>query len=76
MEGEPQLDGGGGAAGDRKVGCGKGRERRGGEKLETEEGEKCEMDGEEVGKGNLPCAMRRAGGAHVCGRGHPFKTEP
>lgn len=77
MAGEPRLDGGGGAgggvgwgvgdaAGDRKVGCGRGRERRGGEKFETEEGEKCEMDGEEVGKGNLPCVLRREGSAGLC----------
>lgn len=33
-----------------RVGCGRGGEQRGGEKFETEEGEKREMDGEEVGK--------------------------
>lgn len=37
------------------MGCGRGREQRGGEKFETEEGEKCEMDEEEVGEGDLPC---------------------
>lgn len=50
------------------MGCGRGREQRGGEKFETEEGEKYEMDGEEVGKGNLPCVMRRQGSARLCTR--------
>lgn len=67
---------GGRGAGDRRVGCGRGREQRGGEKFETEEGEKYEMDGEEVGKGNLPCAMRRQGSARLCTRRPISKPTP